>query len=203
MKKLSQEDWKMGALSLTHMVVRSVSSNCRKPRGSTEVFHSLSCFGNGHMWVRCHRGGLDRARDHPKCSRLWKAGEAMREHRRKVCSPVWFFSSSLFHHLSLHEFLKALGTWVNTTGPIKEPTKNGLHSKKYPGWSVQIKHMICAGLYCEHKTNVFHAHINSWEMSGDQGPRDEWAFAPLYQVLIPDAAFSLTSPHAEETERLE
>lgn len=40
-------------------------------------------------------------------------------------------------------------------------------------------------------------------MSGDQGPRDEWTFAPLYQVLIPDGAFSLASPHAEETGRLE
>lgn len=160
----------MGVLSLIRTVVRSVSSNCRKTRGSKEVFRSLSCFGNGHMWVRCDSGGLDRARDHPKCSRLWKAGEAMREQRRKVCSPVWFFSSSLFHHLSLHEFLKALGTLVNTTGPIKEPTKNGLRSKKNPGWSVQIKQWYVQGCTVDIKQMSFMLTLAAGRWVGTKAP---------------------------------
>lgn len=41
--------------------------------GSKKVFY-MSCFGNEHMWVKRHNGGLDRAR-------LWKMGEKMRDDR--------------------------------------------------------------------------------------------------------------------------
>lgn len=98
------------------------------------MFHSMSCFRNGHMWVKCHNEGSGRARDHLKDPRLQKTWEKMRDNRkmRKVCSCVCFFSSSRLHHLSLHKMLKALERWINTICPMVRPTKNGAPSKKNP-----------------------------------------------------------------------
>lgn len=146
MKKLAWEDWEVGELSLIHMVMWSVYNQiAEKQEGDPRM-----CF---IVWAVlemdiCGWNATMKARVEPGTSASENVGKDERQQKNEKFAPmsvsfpppysITCLCIKCWRHSGDGQTLLVLCWGLPSMG---------LLLRKIPGWSVQIKQMICVGMY--------------------------------------------------------